>query len=320
MQLADVTTNAATVTWTTSIPTSSWLDYGSSATYGTSLGQNGSNTSHTAILTGLTPGTTYHYRVRGITGDGDNLTGDDHTFTTIALPQITNVEASDVTYNAATITWTTNIATDTLVRFGKTQEYEKKQGIQESVTDHSLTILGLADETEFHFSIEGKDEAGNVATSPDYVFNTPTDSVGPKIKQVRTKVVRARGEGEKAMAIITWQTDEPANTQIEYQAGTPQGDKYQKETPKDDSYNVSHTEMISNLKPSTAYHFRIVTTDKRGNKSASTDQTVLTPAQSQSVMDMIMDSLEESFFWVGRVRAWIMDKWSGLKSSLSEAI
>ncbi|HET9739730.1 MAG TPA: DUF4082 domain-containing protein [Solirubrobacteraceae bacterium] len=55
----------ATVTWTTDEASDSRVDYGTSAT---ALTQNASDaaavTAHSVRLTGLTPGTTYHYRVR----------------------------------------------------------------------------------------------------------------------------------------------------------------------------------------------------------------------------------------------------------------
>ena len=65
---------SATVTWTTDEPSDSRVDYGTSPA---ALGQNASDaasvTAHSVRLTGLTPGTTYHYRVRSADAS-DNAT------------------------------------------------------------------------------------------------------------------------------------------------------------------------------------------------------------------------------------------------------
>ena len=68
-------TAAATVTWTTDEPADSRVDYGTTAG---SLTQNATDasavTAHSVRLTGLTPGTTYHYRVRSADGSGNATT------------------------------------------------------------------------------------------------------------------------------------------------------------------------------------------------------------------------------------------------------
>jgi hypothetical protein len=65
----------ATVTWTTDEASDSRVDFGTTAT---SLTQNvtdpASVTAHSVRLTGLTPGTTYHYRVRSADSSGNAAT------------------------------------------------------------------------------------------------------------------------------------------------------------------------------------------------------------------------------------------------------
>jgi hypothetical protein len=66
---------SATVTWTTNEASDSRVDYGTDPA---NLGQNVSNpapvTSHSVQLTGLTPGATYHYRVRSADAAGNAST------------------------------------------------------------------------------------------------------------------------------------------------------------------------------------------------------------------------------------------------------
>jgi hypothetical protein len=76
----------ATVTWTTDEASDSRVDYGTSPT---ALTQNASDaaavTAHSVRLTGLTPGTTYHYTVRSVDGSG-NATTAPSTPATFAVP------------------------------------------------------------------------------------------------------------------------------------------------------------------------------------------------------------------------------------------
>jgi phosphodiesterase/alkaline phosphatase D-like protein len=78
----------ATVSWTTSVPSDSQIDYGRTTAYGSSTLANPSLlTSHSQVLSGLTAGTVYHYRVKSRDGSGSLATSADGTFTTVAVSQ-----------------------------------------------------------------------------------------------------------------------------------------------------------------------------------------------------------------------------------------
>jgi len=79
-----MTTSGATITWTTSESATSQVEYGPTASYGSSstLGST-LVTSHTATLTGLTAGATYHYRVRSEDAAGNEASSGDNTFNTV---------------------------------------------------------------------------------------------------------------------------------------------------------------------------------------------------------------------------------------------
>ena len=74
---------AATVTWTTSVPADGQVQYGADASYGTwSVYAGTSSTSHSIAVTDLSPGATYHYRVRSEDGAGNVVWSADASFTT----------------------------------------------------------------------------------------------------------------------------------------------------------------------------------------------------------------------------------------------
>jgi hypothetical protein len=81
---SQVTTNAATVSWTTDIPSSSQVLYGTSSTYNQSTTLDTTQvTGHSQTLTGLTPGTTYHFAVRSTGSASNTATSGDNTFATM---------------------------------------------------------------------------------------------------------------------------------------------------------------------------------------------------------------------------------------------
>ncbi|MBA3710199.1 MAG: hypothetical protein H0W83_15415, partial [Planctomycetes bacterium] len=117
-----VTGSGATITWTTNVPADTQVDYGTSTAYGSTTTLAPVRvTSHTVTLSGLTAGTTYHIRARSIDGSGAvGLSGDVVFFTTTASadttpPVISAVAASAITASSATISWTTNEASDSQV-------------------------------------------------------------------------------------------------------------------------------------------------------------------------------------------------------------
>jgi hypothetical protein len=82
---SQVTTTSATVTWTTDIPSSSQVLYGTSPSYGQSTTLTASLvTGHSQILTGLTPGTTYHFAVQSTGTASNTATSGDNTVATMA--------------------------------------------------------------------------------------------------------------------------------------------------------------------------------------------------------------------------------------------
>src|SRR6185295_6641220 len=90
--VSSITNTSAVISWTTSVPSSTWIEYGTSASLGsnTDLQQN-LVTSHTQTLTGLQLGTVYSYRVTSISAPGASSTSSTLTFTTLNIPGISNV-------------------------------------------------------------------------------------------------------------------------------------------------------------------------------------------------------------------------------------
>ncbi|MDZ7366939.1 MAG: fibronectin type III domain-containing protein [candidate division KSB1 bacterium] len=73
-------------------------------------------------------------------------------------------------------------------------------------------------------------------------------------------------------AHITWSTDEPADSQVEYGLTTSYGSS----SLPDPALVTSHTVTLSGLQPNTTYHYRVKSKDAAGNLSTSGDFTFTT--------------------------------------------
>ena len=108
----------------------------------------------------------------------------------------------------------------------------------------------------------------------------PPDTTPPVIKNVL-----ASSETETS-AVITWTTNEPGSSQVEYGKTTEYG-----LTATSDELTTAHSITLSGLEPNTAYHYRVKSKDKAGNEASSTDNIFIT-AQGKSPYSMELQSLE----------------------------
>jgi hypothetical protein len=76
-------------------------------------------------------------------------------------------------------------------------------------------------------------------------------------------------------AVINWSTDKPATSAVQYGLGA-----YTSATPMDPSAVNLHSVTLSNLTPSTLYHYRAASQDSAGNVAYSPDYTFSTAAQA----------------------------------------
>jgi phosphodiesterase/alkaline phosphatase D-like protein len=275
VQATGVTSTAATISWTTNEASDTQVEYGTTTAYGSSTTLNPAQvTTHSQGLSGLTPGTIYHYRVKSRDGAGNLATSTDFQFTTApadtTAPLISAVQATNVTANGATIGWTTNEASDTQVEYGTTTAYGTSTTLNTAlVTSHSQGLSGLAPSTLYHYRVKSRDGAGNLATSADFTFTTlAADTTAPVISAVQATNVTANG------ATIGWTTNEGSDTQVEYGTTTAYGTS----TTLIPALVTTHSQGLSGLSANTLYHYRVKSRDAAGNLATSGDFTFTTSA------------------------------------------
>ena len=107
-----ITSHAGTITWTTNEPATSKVDYGITTSYGSTTPLDPEPvTSHSVRLSGLSPNTTYNYRVRSRDEAGNERVSANSKFTTTAddsqPPTVQSVTRADWSpTNAASVSWT----------------------------------------------------------------------------------------------------------------------------------------------------------------------------------------------------------------------
>ena len=187
-----------------------------------------------------------------------------------AAPSITNVAATG-SANGATVTWTTDLPSDSQVEYGTTTAYGSLTTLDTArVTAHGQTVSGLAPDTLYHYRVKSRQTTGgDLAISADATFRTTT--VGPTISSVQASA-------GTTTATIGWTTDTASDSQVEY--GTTAA--YGSQTALDPAMVTSHSQALSGLAPSTLYHYRVKSRNAAGALSTSADGTFTTSAASRT--------------------------------------
>ncbi len=194
---------------------------------------------------------------------------------TIALPDttppvISGIAVSNVTGTSAMITWRTDEPATRQVEYGTSTAYGMQTPLDSTMsTTHQVLLSGLRPATTYHFRVRSRDAAGNLAVSANQTFST-LDTIPPLISALAVSTVTGNS------ATITWVTDEPADTQLDYGTTTAYGSQ----SPLDARLKTSHSVTLTGLAPGTTYHCRARSRDAAGNLALSADLTFQTAAPS----------------------------------------
>lgn len=209
-----------TFTWTTSRSTFGTIEYGKTTAYGSAASETVAVTSHSVKITGLTPGTAYHYRVQNL--DESDLVGyerstaysSDYTFTNLASADISEINVAEVGLETAIVTWKTSSMATTTIEYGKTTNYGTLQTISTTATTntHTARLASLEDSTTYHFRIKGTTTDNTDIFSQDNTFETITF---PKITAYILKTDQNAGGTTVALA---WSSNVETSSVVEYQA------------------------------------------------------------------------------------------------------
>lgn len=293
----------ALVSWTTNLPLSTGLDYGLTSEYGSAKLDTSGNlfTTHSLELDGLSDSTEYHFRIQGNDAEENLVQSDDYTFETLTLPRVLSVSWENVEEGQTRVNWTTNVPTTSEVEYYNEDQAPRTQGNTVLQSNHSVLLFGLEDATAYDFVVRGRDQFGFEAESSVNTFRTLEDTTPPIIAGVQSESnTIGSGDAAKVQIVVSWKTDEPTTSKVEYGEGLSGGD-FTGETEENAELVRDHVVVISGLEPSNTYHFRVVSRDKAGNTSVSNSYSVLTSRNRQSFTQLVISNLEEVFAWIPRV-------------------
>jgi hypothetical protein len=230
------------------------------------------------IIEGLSEGTTYYIAVTAYDlADNESAKSQWASITPdLSPPAFSNIAAGSITENTVIITWNTNEPATSQVEYGQTIAYGSNSPLDATlVTSHSVALSGLDAWTTYHYRVKSNDGDGNQGISGDNVFTTD-DTTEPVISNVNVIDIGDNG------ATITWTTDEPATSRVDYGETVSYGLNVQ-----DLALTTSHSMSLSGLGSSTLYHFRVRSIDENLNQSASPDDTFTTTDSGAPVISGI---------------------------------
>ncbi len=290
---SSITQSSATITWNTDEPADTQVEYGLTASYGQSTVLNTALvTSHSQTLSSLSAGTTYHYRVLSRDAANNLATSLDRTFTTSPAPDtqgptaITNLAASSPDSTSATLTWSApsdppsggavasydirySTSPITTSNWGSATMATGEPSPAAPGTSQSYILAGLNPSTAYYVALVPADAVGNLSTLSNVAtFSTlpPPDTTAPLLSNIAVSSITS------SSAVITWTTNEPADTRGEFGITISYGTTV---TP-DLALTTNHTINLSGLLASTTYHYRVESRDMAGIPAVSGDHIFTT--------------------------------------------
>ena len=208
----NITATGVTISWTTNVPASSQVNYGTTAAYGSQSALNSTLvTSHSVSLSGLSASTLYHYQAVSVDASNSQVSSADFTFTTAGTtPVISGVSANNITATGVTISWTTNVPASSQVNYGTTAAYGSQSALNSTlVTSHSVSLSGLSASTLYHYQAVSVDAFNSQVSSGDFTFTTASGSSS----SVPTLIQYANDSLQNNVAVRFWTKKLPNPTQ-----------------------------------------------------------------------------------------------------------
>lgn len=120
-------------------------------------------------------------------------------------PRITDVDVAEITGSSAVITWQTDEAADSVVRYGASaSDLSRSVSDPAPATSHALQVSDLLKETTYYFRVTSTDASGNAATDPEggvpYLFSTLAND--PPVADAGEDRAASDADGDGVEAIV----------------------------------------------------------------------------------------------------------------------
>jgi len=131
----------------------------------------------------------------------------------------------------------------------------------------TYTVSGLNGQT-YYFAVTAYNTSGTESGYSAEVSKSFPNTIPPVLSAISANNITS------SSATISWTTDTASTSQVQYGITTAYGSS----TTLNSSLVTSHSQTLSNLNPSTTYHYRVLSSDAAGNLATSGDQTFTTSA------------------------------------------
>ncbi|MCH8286989.1 hypothetical protein IIB79_10770, partial [candidate division KSB1 bacterium] len=315
----DVTDQGATIEWVTDEASDSFVLYRPSGSTDRFLRKGNAEKVfiHTITISNLVLGTAYEFEIVSIDKARNMFTwptqiaaaktidefaelrkglqppGGGGTYTTNQNPDtqlpiiIEGPKIISKTSDAITVFWKTDERGDSFVDFGLDQNYGQIKGASADVTSHLITLTNLTPGTLYNFRVNTTDPSSNGPTrsgNAAVTTNSEADVTPPKITLGPTV-----GGITNDQATITWETDELADTRVEFGLTSDLG------TTRISTEDVTvHSITLTNLTSATEYHFKASSIDFSDNGPTSSANIVFTTLAAPDVTPPVISNITAS--------------------------
>ncbi|MDP3965038.1 MAG: LysM peptidoglycan-binding domain-containing protein [bacterium] len=163
--------------------------------------------------------------------------------------------AASLGSNSITVSWTTSEAATSVLEWGTSQSLGQTMiGSEALSTSHSITLTNLDADSGYYFRARSDDRAGNIVRS-----SIQSDSTTEVPAETTITNVQAAVTGPNS-ATITWSTNHPATSRVQYGATTGYGSELSSSLS-----TTQHSLALTGLNAGTTYHYQVTST---GNTTA----------------------------------------------------
>lgn len=272
-------TRAAVETFTVtsgSSPTTVVWEYGLTTAYNftqtSSPATMATNTTSTAsaILTGLTPGTLYHYRCKATNAEGTSVSAD-ATFTTALGPSLTTDPPTNITDLTAVLNATVNANGSTYIidfELGTTMDYGRSVSVSPSYLSGASTATlagngsGLLPNTTYHYRVRATDANYAYYYGEDQSFTTGPPNTAPSAVTGAATVLATTAATLWASNLASGSSD--ATLVFEYGPTSAYGAQLSYASTIPISTFGSYSAQLQGLTANTTYHYRAKVSNAQG--------------------------------------------------------
>lgn len=285
-----VSSNTATIIWTTDEPSMGGLEYTGSARTSGSFTEQQYERVHMVTLEGLQPDSEYECTLMCMDTSGNIGERTDFRFATTQVPDtfppkiVAGPEVIYVDTTVALIGFRADELCTASVEYGTSKEYGDSAAAPEGAVIHEIFLCGLTPGTPYHYRVNCTDALGNgPAVSSDFEFRALATADEAGLHFVAEPSVAYTTD---TTAKVQWTTDKVSDTSLD--VWERDGNAAETQQWHDGSAEREHEVFLNGLKPETTYNFLASSVDLAGNRVCSQSVGEFT---TQSVPDSVPPEL-----------------------------